>query len=242
MRPTGSDIPMEATGIALHPDAPELALSLNKGEALAILGGNGTGKSRLLAALLGQFDSGGDVFIYGVAVHRRTQRRKALAPVGVLFQENGLLRDLSVWENVALPYRVRGRFREQVFADDVDALLNLFGCDHLAESYPSELSSGEARRVALARAVSGDSRLLLVDEPLAGLSEDGREDVIELLQVALRERLIDAMLVFTEDHRLAEAITNSAIELSRRNNIFGYHRAIVYEAERQAQHEEMAAT
>jgi len=242
MKVDESALPLAAGNLAVHDESPPLGFQLEVGASLAIVGANGTGKSRLLAALLGQFDSGGDVFIYGAAVHRRSQRRRALAPVGVLFQENGLLRDLTVRENVALPYRVRGEFREQVFADDVDALLKLFGCEHLAENFPSELSSGEARRVALARSVSGDSRLLLVDEPLAGLSEDGREDVVELLQVALRERLIDALLVFTEDARLARQLTDSAIELYRRNNIFGYHRAIVYEPTSQNAFEEMAAT
>lgn len=225
------EMPLRAEGVRLHAGAPPLDLELPRGEALAVVGGNGTGKSRLLAGLLGQFHSSGRIDIYGIPVHRAARRRKALEPVGVLFQENGLLRDLTVWENIALPYRVRGQFREHLFHDDVEALLGLFGCEHLAENFPSELSSGEARRVALARSFSGNSSLIFADEPLLGLSEDGRHDVIELLQVALRESLIDGLVVFTEDQRLARQLTGEAIELYRDQNVFGFHHRVVYESE-----------
>ncbi len=209
-------------GVQLHPASAPIDLTVDPGTSLAILGGNGTGKSRLLAALLGQFDSDGTIDIFGVPVHRSATRRRALAEVGVLFQENGLIRDLTVRENVTLPGLVRGRLRNAENQADADTLLALLGATHLADTYPSELSAGEARRVALARAIAGDSRLLLVDEPTAGLSEDARDYVIALLRVLLSEGVIEALIVFTEDHHLAHALASRTLILTRQKETFGH--------------------
>ncbi len=213
---------LSVRGVSLHPAAPPIDLALSTGECLAVIGGNGSGKSRLLAAILGQFDSDGTIEIFGVPVHRSSSRRRALTEVGVLFQENGLLRDLSVRENVALPGLVRSRLPTVANDSDVSALLALLDCTHLADTFPSELSAGEARRVALARAISGNSRLLLVDEPTVGLSEDGREQITALLAALLSEQVIEGLLVFTEDHRLASALAHRALVLSRQRDTFGH--------------------
>lgn len=215
--------PLTLSGLRLHPDAPPLNITVDSGECLAVLGGNGSGKSRLLAAILGQFDSDGEINIFGVPVHHKASRRRALANVGSLFQENGLLRDLTVRENIALPGRVRGQLAEAANDTDVATLLDLLDCSHLADVYPSELSAGEARRAALARAIAGDSRLLLADEPVAGLSAKGRDEVVALLQVLLAEGVIEAVLIFTEDRQLAAQLTSRALMLERRRDVFGYH-------------------
>jgi ABC-type lipoprotein export system ATPase subunit len=216
-------MPLTLHEVRLHPEAPPITLTVGSGECFAVLGGNGSGKSRLLAAILGQFDSGGEINIFGIPVHRKSTRRRALANVGSLFQESGLLRDLTVQENIALPGRVRGEFDTAANETDVTTLLELLDCQHIAANYPSELSAGEARRVALARAIAGDSRILLADEPVAGLSGSSRADVVALLRALLAEGVLDAIVLFTEDRQVASALASRTLTLERRRNIFGLH-------------------
>lgn len=89
--------------------------------------------------------------------------------IGVLLQGNGLLTDLSVADNVALPLRTHTRLPEPLIRRIVELKLNAVGLRNAAEAWPRELSGGMARRVALARAIALDPPLMIYDEPLTGL-------------------------------------------------------------------------
>lgn len=159
-------------------------LSVPAGSITAVLGPSGCGKSTLLAALTGELPpAGGSVEIFGQPVPQRSrallEMRKS---VGVLLQGNGLLTDLSVADNVALPLRTHTRLPAELIERIVAFKLNAVGLRAAADAYPRELSGGMARRVALARALALDPPLMLYDEPLTGLDPIASGVIMSLIQ------------------------------------------------------------
>ena len=148
-----------------------LDLVVPRGSITAVLGPSGSGKSTLLAALTGELaPARGGVEVLGRPVPRRMRELLDLRKgIGVLLQGNGLLTDLTVAENVALPLRTHTALPPPVIDRLVAMKLHAVGLRAAADLYPRELSGGMARRVALARAIALDPPLMLYDEPLTGL-------------------------------------------------------------------------
>ncbi len=149
----------------------DAAFEVAAGAALAIVGPNGAGKSTLVQAIAGLID-------YSGAVSSDGRSLDALPPehrrVGVVFQDYLLFPHLSVLENVAFGPRAQGR-RDAVAA--ASGWLDRLGIAALASRRPSGLSGGQAQRVALARALAADPEVLLLDEPLAALDVEVRDEV-----------------------------------------------------------------
>jgi molybdate transport system ATP-binding protein len=167
----------------------DVVLDVADGEVLAVLGPNGAGKSTLLRALAGLLTpDGGRVVVDGDEVwdhggaHVPTHRRS----VGMVFQEHLLFPHLSVTENVAFGLRSRGAPRAVARATAA-AWLDRVGLTGLGDRRPGQLSGGQAQRAALARALAGDPRVLLLDEPLSALDARTRLTV----RAELRRHLAD---------------------------------------------------
>jgi phospholipid/cholesterol/gamma-HCH transport system ATP-binding protein len=153
-----------------------LSLDIPRGEVVAILGGSGSGKSTLLKLIGGQLrPEKGTVRVEGKNVHELSSDElyQLRLQMGMMFQTSGLFSDLSVYENVAFPIR-----------ENFDI--------------PEALAGGMTRRVALARAVATDPKLLMYDEPFAGLDPISLNQIVELIR-SLNQALGLTSIVVTYD-------------------------------------------
>mgnify|MGYP000956885542 CR=1 FL=1 len=159
-------------------------LTVPRGSIAAVLGPSGSGKSTMLAALTGELPpAAGTVEVFGQPVpHRSRALLEMRKGVGVLLQGNGLLTDLTVAENVALPLRTHTCLPMPVLRRLVDMKLHAVGLLAAADAWPRELSGGMARRVALARALALDPPLMIYDEPLTGLDPIASGVIMSLIQ------------------------------------------------------------
>ena len=158
-----------------------LTLEVPRGKVVAILGASGSGKSTLLKIIGGQLaPSGGAVRVFGKDVHAlgSDELYKLRLEIGMMFQSSGLFSDLSVYENIAFPIRENFAIGEDLVRRLVMMKLHAVGLRGARDMMPGDLSGGMTRRVALARAMATDPKLMMYDEPFAGL------DPISLNQVA----------------------------------------------------------
>ncbi len=146
-------------------------MNIPRGRITGIMGPSGTGKTTLLRIIGGQVrPDSGQVLVDGQDVCRlsRDELFELRKHMGMLFQSSALFTDLSVYENVAFPLRVHTELPEDTIRDLVLLKLNAVGLRGARDLFPSELSGGMARRVALARAIALDPDLLMYDEPFTG--------------------------------------------------------------------------
>lgn len=202
-----STVPLRVRSLQLseanEPDR-ELNFDVLAGEIVVILGGNGSGKSLLLSCMAGQrISPDGEIDVFGSDLFQRKSRPRALEYMGIVFQHPGLLRTLSVFDNVALPFLEDSLSLTAHLAELVRLRLDLFGCGHLSELEPEVLSEGDRRCVALARALSGSTRILMADEPVAALSFEKRTRVEELLSGLVRRGALDCAVLFSQDVEFA---------------------------------------
>lgn len=149
-----------------------VSLTIPHGQVVAIMGGSGSGKTTLLRNICGQVEpNSGEVVVLGRRLSSITRRELYLLrrEVGILFQFGGLFTDLSVYDNVAFPLREHWNLPSSAVHDIVMLKLESVGLRGSAYFFPSELSGGMQRRMGLARAVATDPKLILYDEPFAGL-------------------------------------------------------------------------
>ncbi len=177
----------------------DVSLHADPGEAVAITGRSGSGKTTLLALIGGleQPDSG-RVLIDGRPLWRASDPSRARREeVGFVFQRHLLLGALSARANVEVPL-IGARVHREERRRRALALLEEVGLADRAEHLPSELSGGESQRVAVARALANQPRLLLADEPTGALDSATSERVLDLL-FRLRDRFGMTLLVVSYD-------------------------------------------
>jgi ABC-type lipoprotein export system ATPase subunit len=167
-----------------------ITIDVAEGEFVTVMGPSGAGKSTLLAILgLLDGDFGGEYRLLGEDVHRlKPKQRLALHRqyVGFVFQQYHLLDDLTVWENLDLPLSYRGIKRSERQSMVADAL-DRFQIVAKKDLYPRQLSGGQQQLVAVARAVIGEPKLLLADEPTGNLHSSQGEEIMELFTRLNRE-------------------------------------------------------
>lgn len=185
------------------------------GALTVILGPSGAGKSTLLHASTGELPaSAGCIEVLGETYPLGHTELFALRRrIGVLLQGNGLLTDLSVFENVALPLRAHTDLPEVLIQRLVRMKLNAVGLMQAEHLTPQQLSGGMARRVALARALVMDPPLVLYDEPLTGLDPIASGVVLQLIR-GLNQSLGMTSVVITHHVHESLAIADHVLILA----------------------------
>jgi lipoprotein-releasing system ATP-binding protein len=175
----------------------DVSFTLSEGEALAVMGPSGCGKSTLLQ-ILGALEppSAGSLTLDGLNPYALPEPEQALfrnTRVGFVFQDHSLLPQLTVVENVLTPLLVGPRDPEAPAR--ARKLLEQVGLDHRLAHRPGELSGGEKQRVAIARSLIRQPKLLLCDEPTGNLDRDAAANVAALLEQLQNERRMTIVLV-----------------------------------------------
>lgn len=180
-----------------------VSMSVEAGRSIAVVGKSGTGKSTLLSCLLGLVrPSRGEIVIDGEVVTRKNAARVRRQKLGVVFQGGELLCELSPLENVVIAGLLAGLPSMEAL-DRARSLLDALGVPP-GDRTIGQFSGGEQQRVAVARALICQPRLLLADEPTGSLDVDTRDEVIEVL-CTVPERFNCAMVVVTHDPVVADS-------------------------------------
>ena len=203
----------ETEVLALH----DVTFSIRPGESLVLWGRSGSGKLTLLHIL-------GGLLSPTAGTVRWAAPMRGLQPAGVasVFQSPNLLPHLTAFENVAFAWRMAkgdgtGRSAAAAEPEEPLRLLRLVGLEGKAESLPSELSGGEAQRIAIARALAQRPTLLLCDEPTGHLDSDTGGRVLDLIE-ALRETFGFALVLATHDAQIAARLPRT-MELLDGHNV-----------------------
>jgi branched-chain amino acid transport system ATP-binding protein len=183
-------------------------LDVEAGKLVGLIGPNGAGKTTFIDAITGfTHVSAGTVLFDGVDLNGKTPDRRAHLGLSRTFQSLELFEDLTVRDNLLaaaerprwysfLGDALRPGYNERAYYQQVDRALDVLGLSGLAATFPTDLSHGQRKLVGVARALAADPKLVLLDEPAAGL--DTSESY--LLGIHLREFLTRGMSVFLIDH------------------------------------------
>ena len=187
----------------------DISLCIGCAETVTLLGPSGTGKTVLLKTILGLIKpSSGRVSVLGAAVEEMSEDElnRLRMRIGMLFQGAALFDSLNVFENVAYALREHGEADERRIAAIVGEKLNLVGLPGIGAKSPAELSGGQKKRVALARALASNPEVILFDEPTTGLDPTSRRLIDDLI-IRLREEFGITGLVVTHDIESARRIS-----------------------------------
>jgi lipoprotein-releasing system ATP-binding protein len=184
-------------------------LNFSRGERAAIVGASGVGKTTLLH-VLGTLDrpTGGKVFYEGKDIYTLNEKELALfrnREIGFVFQLHHLLPEFSALENTMMPCLIQGISKKEA-ATQAEAILTLVGLKERLSHKPGELSGGEQHRVAVARALVLEPKVLLADEPTGNLDTKTGESVFDLLQELNQIKGV-TLIVVTHNLKLAEKLS-----------------------------------
>ncbi len=162
-----------------------ISLTVREGEFLAVLGPSGSGKSTLMN-IIGCMDSfdGGEYYLSGLAVHKMNDGKLTEVRnnyIGFVFQKYHLIAKYNVLRNVMMPLLLRGYTSKEAEAAARERLEQLGMGDRITHK-PSELSGGQQQRAAIARALVGEPKLLLADEPTGALDSATGREVLKLFR------------------------------------------------------------
>lgn len=176
-----------------------IAITLEAGNCLAVMGVNGAGKTTFLETLAGFVQSAsGRVLLDGCDITHQVPERRRIA---YLPQDLALFPHLNVMQNVSFSVK-RGKQYQQ--RDRIDPLIREFGLESIRERYPHQLSSGQAQRVAFARALAMDPAVLLLDEPTTNLDLAGQRSLNSSLQRFLVEH---GLIVIYVTHDIIDGVS-----------------------------------
>ena len=198
-----------------HPALSNINLHIEKGEFVFVVGASGSGKSTFIKLLLKELEpTSGQITVNKQKLNKIKRRRipKYRRGVGVVFQDFRLLKDRSVYENVAFAQRVI-ESPPKLIKKRVPEVLTLVGLADKYKSLPKELSGGEQQRVALARALINRPSILLADEPTGNLDPKNSIEIMKLLEeINTRGTTV---VVVTHNREIVNAMRKRVVRLRK---------------------------
>ncbi|WP_291845814.1 ATP-binding cassette domain-containing protein [Bradyrhizobium sp.] len=193
-------------GFRRHVVIDRLALDVRKGEILGLVGASGGGKSVLMRTIIGLIPrQGGEIEVMGAPINHDRATRDAAGRWGILFQQGALFSSLTARQNIQFPLRENLVLSDALMDEIATAKLEMVGLTpEDGDKFPSELSGGMTKRVALARALALDPAIVFLDEPTSGLDPIAAGDFDTLIKT-LQKTL--GLTVFMVTHDLASLNT-----------------------------------
>jgi phospholipid/cholesterol/gamma-HCH transport system ATP-binding protein len=195
-----------------------ISFRLRKGETKAIFGVAGSGKSTILKLALGLLKpDSGRIFVLGndITQMREEDLFELRRKIGMVFQESALFDSFTVRDNVAFRLTEEGHISEQEIDRRVREALSFVELEHTTDKFPSELSGGMRRRVAIARAIITQPEVILYDSPTGGLDPVTSTTIVELI---IKQRDVYKTSSLLVSHRLQDAFTMATHYFDRRAN------------------------
>ena len=184
---------------------------INKEEIIAIIGPSGCGKSTLLKIINGlETEYSGDVLLDGVNVNNIPVNKRDIV---LMFQDNLLFPHMTIFENIEFSLKMK-KYPKHKIKNMVDEVAKDIHLQDKLNKYPRELSGGQQRRVALARAVISKPKLLLLDEPFTGLDKEIKLEIMNLVRI-IREKYNTSIIFVTHDLSEAEYLEAKCIEFKK---------------------------
>ncbi|MDH5831163.1 LPS export ABC transporter ATP-binding protein [Luteimonas sp. M1R5S18] len=181
----------------------DFALTLDAGEVVGLLGPNGAGKTTCFYMIVGLVPAdAGRIVLDGHDITAEPMHQRARRGVGYLPQEPSVFRKLSVADNISLVLELRGDLDRAGRRRELDSLLDELQITHVADQIGASLSGGERRRVEIARALAARPRLILLDEPFAGVDPISVGDIQRIVE-HLKNRGIGVLIT---DHNVRETL------------------------------------
>lgn len=192
----------------------DVTFSVDEGEFVYIIGKVGSGKSSLLKTLYGELPihSGeAHVMEYDMASLRRKHLPELRRKLGIIFQDFQLLTDRTVDANLRFVLKATGWKNKVEIDDRIKEVLTLVGMETKGYKLPSELSGGEQQRIAIARAILNNPKLILADEPTGNLDADTSRLITELLRKIVKEQGVTVLMI-THNLHLVERYPERTFE------------------------------
>ena len=191
------------------PVLQNLSIYIGAGEIVALTGPSGSGKTTLLRCIAGlEVVESGTILLSGEEI---TSKPAHLRRIGLVFQDNQLFPHLNVAKNISYSLMIQGT-KQKLMDEKVAEVLELVGLTHLSKREVFKLSGGEAKRIAVARALVAQPKVLLLDEPLNGLDKELHARLLADLGTLLRLRGTTTLHV-THDQDEANAIADRVLDI-----------------------------
>lgn len=214
-----ADLMVEITNLSKAFDSNKvldrISLVVEKGENLVVFGRSGTGKSVLLKCIIGLMKpDAGDIVVDHQDMLKLSYKElnEVRKNIGFLFQSGALYDSMSVRENLAFPLNRHFKLSESEIQERVERTLEMVSLADAIDKMPSELSGGMRKRIALARSIITEPKLMLYDEPTTGLDPLTTKEISELI-LELQKKLNMTSIAVTHDLICANIIADRAIFL-----------------------------
>ena len=190
-------------------------LHINKGEIVSIVGPSGAGKSTFIKLMYREEKATKGILKiadYDLIKIKNREVSNLRREVGVVFQDYKLLPKKTVYENVAYAMQVIGKKPREV-KKRVMEVLDLVGLKHKVRSFPNELSGGEQQRIAIARAIVNNPKVLIADEPTGNLDPDNSWEIMKLMEQINENGT--TVLVVTHNREIVNAMQKRVITMKK---------------------------